>query len=263
MSRSAIFITGAAAGIGRATAQYFAGRGWFVGLYDVDVNGVERLRAQLPPGQACAGTLDVSDGDAFAGALAQFFQEAGGRLDLLFNCAGILTADDFEKIPLARHHAIIDVNFKGLLNGCHAALPYLRQTAGARVINMSSASAFFGTPGFASYSASKCAVKGFTEALNIEWARYGIPVRDVLPLFVGTGMIGDIHAGGSLKRLGVRLQAEDIAVSVWRATHWPRWWPRVHWLPGLQTAATYLLMRLSPVWLNRWVSHTGDNRISR
>ncbi len=253
MSRSAIFITGASAGIGRATAQYFAARGWFVGLYDIDAAGVERLSAQLPPGQACAAALDVSDAAAFASALEQFFKEAGGRLDLLFNCAGILTADDFEKIPLARHHAIVEVNLKGVINGCYAALPYLRQTAGARVINMSSASAFFGAPGFASYSATKCAVKGLTEALNIEWARHGILVRDVLPLFVGTGMIDDIHSDGSLKRMGVRLQPQDIAASVWRAAHWPRWWPRVHWLPGIQTTATYVLMRLSPLWLNRWV----------
>lgn len=198
--------------------------------------------------------MDVSDGAAFAAALEQFFKEAGGRLDLLFNCAGILTADDFDRIPLARHHAIVEVNFKGVINGCYAALPWLRQTAGARVINMSSASAFFGTPGFASYSATKCAVKGLTEALNIEWSRYGIVVRDVLPLFVDTRMIDDIHTVGSLKRLGVRLQPQDVAASVWRAAHWPRWWPRVHWLPGIQTAVTYLLMRLSPLWLNRWVS---------
>jgi len=254
MSRPAIFITGASAGIGRATAEYFAARGWFVGLYDVDAAGVERLRAQLPPGQACAGALDVTDTTAFAAALAQCFNEAGERLDVLFNCAGVLSADDFEAVPLLRHHAIVDVNLKGVINGCHLGLPYLRRTPRAVVINMASASGFFGTPGFASYSATKCAVKGLTEALSAEWARHGVTVRDVLPLFVRTGMLDDIHAGGSLGRLGIHLGAADIAACVWRAAHCPRWWPRVHWLPGLQTRLTYALMRLSPVALNRWVS---------
>src|SRR5688572_25165643 len=102
LSRPAIFITGAAAGIGRATAELFASRGWFVGLYDVNEAGVRQLAQQLGDG-TCSGRLDVTDPAQFAVALAQFWQAAGQRLDLLFNNAGIVAVDAFEKIPLARH----------------------------------------------------------------------------------------------------------------------------------------------------------------
>ncbi len=251
MSRSAIFITGAAAGIGRATAELFAAQGWFVGLYDVADGAVEALRQQLGAERGVAGKLDVSDAGAFAGALQGFFEAAGGRLDLLFNCAGILATGDFESIPLARHQRIVEINLHGVINGCHAALPYLRRTPGARVINMASASAIYGAPAFASYSATKFAVRGLTEALNIEWARHGIRVMDVLPLFVATPMVGNVaNPPASVGRLGIHLSAADVAGMVWRAAHW-RWWPRVHWYPGWQTRAFALVQKCSPAWLNR------------
>ena len=254
MSRPAIFVTGAAAGIGRATAELFASRGWFVGLYDIDDAGVREVAKALPKDAYCTGKLDVTDPAAFASALAQFWRESGQRLDLLFNNAGIVAVDDFEKIPLARHHAIADVNFKGVMNGCHAAADYLKRTPGARVISMSSASAIYGTPAFASYSASKFAVKGFTEALNAEWARFGIVVMDVLPLFVDTPMTRqfEMHPK-SMDTLGMHLNASDIARTVWRAAHW-RLWPRVHWYPSLQGWFLALLNKLTPGWLTRWTT---------
>lgn len=251
MSRPAIFITGAAAGIGRATAELFAERGWFVGLYDVAEGAVQALASQLGAQTTLAGKLDVTDAESFARALAQFFEAAGGRLDLLFNNAGIAAAGEFETLRLERLHALVDVNLKGVVNGCHAALPFLIRTRGARVINMSSASAVYGTPGLAVYSATKFAVKGLTEALDLEWARHRIRVMDLLPLFVATPMVAAIEAPlVSVRRLGVRLSADDIAETVWRAAHW-KLWRRVHWYPGAQTKAMALANKLAPGWLNR------------
>ena len=168
--RKSIFITGAAAGIGRATALRFAAAGWRVGLYDVNQVGLKALVSEIGP-QAVAGRLDVTDGAGFAKALAAFAEPSDGRIDVLFNNAGVLSTGDFESMPLARCYALIDINTKGVVNGCHAALPYLAATKGARVINMASASAIYGTPAFAVYSATNFFVKGLTEALNIEWAR--------------------------------------------------------------------------------------------
>ena len=258
MSRPSIFVTGAASGIGRATAELFAQRGWFVGLYDVNEAGVRELAAQLGPANSCAGPLDVTDPAAFERALAQFWEAAGQRLDLLFNNAGIGTVQDFENVPLARHHAIVDVNFKGVINGCHCALGYLKRTPGARVINTASASAIYGTPALASYSATKFAVKGFTEALNLEWRRHGIVVMDVLPTIVDTPMVSQMLRGlqgtwKSMDVLGVRLSAGDVAATVWRAAHW-RLWPRVHWYPGLQGYVMALAQKLSPGWLSRYTT---------
>lgn len=252
MTRPAIFVTGAAAGIGRATAQLFAGRGWFVGLYDVNEAGVQELRRTLGEANAVAGRLDVTDVAQFEHALAQFFEAAGRRLDVLFNNAGIAATGDFEGIPLARHHAVVDVNVKGVLNGCHLALPYLKRTPGARVISMCSASAIYGAPAFAGYGATKFAVRGLTEALDIEWQRHGIAVRDVMPLFVDTPMVAAFESHPkSMDVLGLRLTAPDLARTVWRAAHWPRWWPKVHFLPGLQTWGTYVMQKLTPLWFNR------------
>lgn len=249
MQLQSIFITGAAAGIGLETARLFHARGWQVGVYDVDARGISRLLDELGE-RASGGVLDVTNADAFAAALAEFFARHG-RLDLLFNNAGIVAVGDFESIAVARHQALVDVNLKGVLNGCMAGLPMLRATPGSRVINMSSASAIYGTPGFASYSATKFAVKGLSEALDIEWARYGIRVMDVLPLFVNTRMVSDLaETPASVRRLGVRLQAADIAGTVWKAAHW-RLWRRVHWYPGAQTYALALANKLAPALLNR------------
>lgn len=258
MSRPAIFITGAAAGIGRATAEKFASEGWFVGLYDIAGGAVEALRAQLGPDQTCGGPLDVTDAAAFSAALAAFWQASGQRLDVMFNCAGILSTGAFAEMPLARHQQIVDINLKGTLNGAHAAFPYLRQTRRsthrACLINMASASAIYGPPAFASYAASKFAVKGLSEALSIEWARDGIRVMDLLPLFVATAMVGSLaQPPPSIGRLGVRLAAADIALAVWRAAHW-RLWPRVHWYPGWQTRVLAWSNKLLPSILNRFLT---------
>lgn len=259
MSRPAIFVTGAASGIGRATAELFASRGWFVGLYDVNEAGVRELAARLGPEAACAGRLDVTDAAQFAAALAQFWEASGRRLDLLFNNAGIVAVSPFEKIPIARHHAIVDVNLKGVINGFHCACDYLKRTPGARVISTCSASAIYGTPNFASYGATKFAVKGLTEALNVEWARHKITVMDVLPLFVDTPMVQQALSdlkGQPLKSmdvLGLTLSAGDVAATVWRAAHW-RLWPRVHWYTGRRTYVMALAQKLTPGWLTRLIT---------
>ncbi|HEX4914071.1 MAG TPA: SDR family oxidoreductase [Vicinamibacterales bacterium] len=249
MTSPAIFITGAAAGIGRATAELFASRGWRVGLYDVDHEAIERLRVELGA-STVSGRLDVTDISAVGHALEDFVAFSGGRLDVMFNNAGILSVGEFETIGVARHHAIVEVNIKGVINGCHAALPHLQRTPGSRVISMSSASAIYGAPAYASYSASKFAVKGLSEALDIEWQRHGIRVMDVLPLFVNTAMVTAIEQPTSVARLGVHLQPRDIAQTVWDAAHW-NGWRRVHWYPGLQSRLLALTNKLAPAWLNR------------
>jgi NAD(P)-dependent dehydrogenase (short-subunit alcohol dehydrogenase family) len=252
MTRPAIFISGAAAGIGRATAERFISEGWFVGLYDVDEGGVRKLAEQFGAQQSVAGKLDTTDPAGFELALAGFFKASGARLDVLFNNAGIAAVDAFENIPLQRHHRVVDVNLKGVINACYAALPYLKQTPGARVISMCSASAIYGAPDFAVYSATKFAVRGLTEALNVEWQRHGILVMDLMPLFVATPMVNQFETRPkSLTSLGTNLTPQDVAAKVWRAATCARWCAPVHWLVGAQTWVTWLLQKVSPSWLNR------------
>ncbi|HUP90617.1 MAG TPA: SDR family oxidoreductase [Solimonas sp.] len=249
--KPAIFITGAAAGIGRATAQLFLEKGWFVGMYDINPEIVMDAALVRTMGNGIAGQLDVTDYPAMQTALAEFTAASAGRLDLMFNNAGIASVEVFEDVPITRQHALIDVNFKGVVNGCNAALPHLKRTPGSRLISMASASAIYGAPSFAVYSATKFAVRGLSEALDIEWSRHGIRVMDVMPLFVNTPMVAQFdRKPKSFDRLGMHLTSEDIARTVWRAAHW-KLWTRVHWYPGLQTKLLALFTKLQPAWLNR------------
>jgi NAD(P)-dependent dehydrogenase (short-subunit alcohol dehydrogenase family) len=247
-----IFITGAAAGIGKATARHFAAQGWFVGLYDVDGPGVDALAAELGSERALAGQLDVTDPRQWERALEAFFARTG-RLDVLLNNAGILASGPFESIPLERQQLIVDINVKGVLNGCYCALPYLRRTPGARVINLASASAIYGQPSLATYSATKFAVRGLTEALDLEWAAHGIKVMDILPLFVQTAMVKDMNAR-SIAKLGVNLTPEEIAATIAEAAAYDSFPPRVHWTVGGSTRLMYALNGLVPDWVTRFIT---------
>nr|WP_297383352.1 SDR family oxidoreductase [uncultured Roseateles sp.] len=251
--RRAIFITGAASGIGRACAELFAQRGWFVGLYDIDVEGAETVAATLGEGNTVVGALDVSDADAWRRALAEFWVKGGERLDLLLNNAGILASGPFETVPLAKHEAMLAVNVLGIINGCHCALPYLRRTPGARVINMASATAIYGQPDLVTYSAAKFAVRGFTEGLELEWSRFGIRVSDIWPSFVKTSMSTDFEQLPSARSLGIRLTPADVAAAVWACATSKSRIPKTHWTVGLQAGLLALATRLAPPALSRLV----------
>jgi NAD(P)-dependent dehydrogenase (short-subunit alcohol dehydrogenase family) len=216
MSKKAIFITGAASGIGRATALLFAKQGYFPGLFDLNESGLEALHREIGEDRACHQHLDVTEPDSIRAAMAFFADRTDGRIDVLFNCAGILRTGPFEEISLETHLQVIDVNARGVLSCCHLALPYLLAADDPCVVNACSASALHGVPGFASYSASKFFVRGLTEALNIEWQHHGIRVVDVMPSFVNTPMARDNHHP-MMDRQGVDLGPEEVAEVVAKA----------------------------------------------
>lgn len=212
-----ILVTGAAAGIGQATARLFYKQGWRVGLLDIDEPALRTLAGEL--GEHCwYRAVDVTDYAAVKSAIDDFAGNFGRRLELLFNSAGVLRMGAFEDLSPEEHSRTYRINVEGLVHCTHAAFPWLRDTNNARVINMSSASALYGIPELASYSSSKFAVRGLTEALNIEWQRHGIDVVDIMPPFVNTGMVtGQTHRPAIVERMGVKLQAADIAEAVWKA----------------------------------------------
>src|SRR5690242_7319342 len=100
MSARTVFITGGAAGIGRRTALSFAAKGWTVGAYDIDEDGLRSLAEEARPlgGEVVTGRLDVTDAEAFEKAVTSFTEQTGGRLDVLVNNAGILLGGSFEDI---------------------------------------------------------------------------------------------------------------------------------------------------------------------
>lgn len=252
-----VFITGAAAGIGRATAVVFAERGYRVGAYDVDVEGLANLREEVVSrgGDVAIGALDVTDAEQWSRQLAEFTGPAR-RLDVLINNAGVLSHGRFEQIPLETQRRIIEVNVTGTLTGLHTAFPYLRDTRAAQVVNLCSASAIYGQPELATYSASKFAVRGLTEALELEWRRYGIRVIAMWPLFVQTAMVDGMETN-STKRLGIHLSSEDVAREIYDATHSTRTrLPKVHFPVGRQTKILAGLAQVSPNWAARFLNKT-------
>ena len=250
-----LFVTGAARGIGLAIVRKFAAAGYSVGAVDVDEAGLATLKDEAAHHgwSVWTSVMDVTDIGAWQRALSEFVATADGRLDILVNNAGLLASGEFADIPAARHKQQVDVNVTGVMFGCHAAFGYLRDTAGARVLNMCSASAIYGQAELASYSATKFAVRGLTEALEIEWRTHDIAVMALWPLFVDTALLAGVKTG-STESLGVHLTVDDVADAAWRALHRRSRLPKVHVPVGGQTKFAYYLSQLSPVWATRLVN---------
>jgi NAD(P)-dependent dehydrogenase (short-subunit alcohol dehydrogenase family) len=216
--RKAIFITGAASGIGRATARLFAREGWFVGATDRNEADLARLQAEL--GDGFFRALDVTDHAAFRQALGDFTAAAGGRLDIMHNNAGIVAEGAFADMAWEKIAAIVNINFISVLFGIQAALPALRATPGSLCFTTSSSSAIFGMGGLAVYSATKHAVRGLTEALAVELKAAGVRVADALPGLVDTGMMPpERKAAVPVEGMWRLVQPEAVAEAVWTAYH--------------------------------------------
>lgn len=242
MSRSQVFISGGARGIGLAIARRFIDAGWRVGIGDQDPATLEEALALL--GTAAWGCpMDVRNAADWSQALQGFLGD-DGALDLLVNNAGVLAAGRFEAIERDQHRRLVEINIQGVVNGCHVAFPWLRRAPAARVINLASASAIYGQPRIATYSASKFFVRGLTEALNLEWADYGIAVSALWPIFVNTAMVQGAPEMTAAKRLGVHLQPSDVAEVAYRTATQRR--PPVHVPIGFQTRAMRWLIRGVP-----------------
>jgi short-subunit dehydrogenase len=146
-----------------------------------------------------------------------------------------------ETISLEHKHLLVDVNAKGVVHVVDAAFPFLKATPGAHVVAMSSTSAEYGTPHHAVYSATKFFVRGYTEALNLEYAAHGIQVSAIYVAYVKTGMVLDAPVkAASVERLGVKVEPRQVAEHVWRAVHGTR----SHWRVGFDAKMLHAATRL-------------------
>lgn len=204
------FVTGAAAGIGRATAERLADEG--AGLYLVDLarDGLdETAKLCAERGAEVAQDLcDISDEEqvrANVGACVERF----GRLDVLVNVAGILLLEHFEKIPVEKFRKVLEVNLVGTFLVCQAALPHLRESGGS-IVNTSSTSALAGMPYGAAYGSSKGGVSALTRTLAVEFARQGVRCNAVVPGSIRTAMGSGKHLPeGADMQLVLRAMALD------------------------------------------------------
>lgn len=238
-----IFITGAAGGFGRAAARLFAERDYFVGLFDVNEEGLAEIAGELGPERCCARKLDVTDEADCRAALAFFTERTQGHLRVLLNNAGIIRVGAFDALSLEDHHKIIDVNLRGPLNLTYLALPYLKATPGAHVINMASAGALHGSPELVSYCLTKRALLSFTESLDIGLREHDIRVSDISPMYARTAMVLDYHQDyRALDVETVRLTPEQVATAIYQTTRDLR--PRRY--VGLDTKAFAFFGRFMP-----------------
>ncbi|MDE1172547.1 MAG: SDR family oxidoreductase [Parvibaculaceae bacterium] len=218
--RQSIFITGAASGMGRETARLFNAKGWFVGGYDVNEEGLKSLEAELGAENCITSKLDVTSKADYDKTIAAFGAVTDGKLDLLYNNAGIGRGGLFEQMPFEDILAVVQVNFVGVLNGIYAALPLLKATKNSLCFTTSSSSATYGMPGIAVYSATKHAVKGLTEALSIEFRLIGVRAADVLPGLIDTPILPPGAAANAPKEgLFRAIPPVEVAKVVWEAYH--------------------------------------------
>jgi NAD(P)-dependent dehydrogenase (short-subunit alcohol dehydrogenase family) len=216
--RKSIFVTGAASGMGREVARLFQEKGWFVGAFDVNADGLEALKAELGAENGLYRRLDVSDRADYQAAIAAFGAATGGTMDILHNNAGVGRFHPFATQPFEEVMKIVNTNFVGVLIGIHEALPLLKKTPGALCFTTSSSSATFGMPNIAVYSATKHAVKGLTESLSVEFKAFGIKVADTLPGLIDTAMMSRESVAAATKTGMFRaIHPIEIAKVVWEA----------------------------------------------
>lgn len=222
--RKAIFITGGASGLGREVSRYFAGKGWFVGIADIDEAGMAGTAAMLPEGQSSIHRLDVTDREQWKKAVADFAALTDGTIDVLFNNAGIGNGGPIQDMTDADIDRMIAINLTGVINGVRAGFPYLKR--GSCVLNTSSAAGIYGVAGLSVYSATKFAVRGLTESYDIEWRELGIKSRSLMPGFIDTNIIGNIEPGSNqtgkerLEAAGIPVSpVEIIGPAAWQAVH--------------------------------------------
>ncbi|MCS6822315.1 MAG: SDR family oxidoreductase [Microscillaceae bacterium] len=213
-----IFITGIANGIGKATALLFAQKGWLVSGVDLDEQALQKLRTELASKALFIQKADICNETEMQAVFNSLAQQTSHQLNVLVNNAGILRMGFFENIPLAEQKRMIEVNFWGMVNTTYWALPLLKNTPHAQIINLSSASAIYGVPEFCVYAATKHAVRGFTEGLEIEFSRLNIQVSDIMPPFVNTDMLNKApYKAWAVEKMGIHIQPHEIAQKIWHA----------------------------------------------
>lgn len=190
-----VIVTGAASGIGKATAARLAAEGAKVLASDItadalDASVAEATAGAAPGGEVVAHVADISDEAQAAGTIAAAV-ERWGRLDALCNIAGMLKTVRTHECDLDTWNRVINVNLTGTFLMCRAALPHLMESRGA-IVNAASTSSFFGHPWMAAYASSKGAIAALTHTLAVEYCKEGVRVNAIAPGSVTSGITNNV-----------------------------------------------------------------------
>jgi NAD(P)-dependent dehydrogenase (short-subunit alcohol dehydrogenase family) len=185
-----VVITGAASGFGRALALTFARKGCRIGIADIDLEGAEEtLRmVERAGGSGEVYELDVRVLNDWEVMTGHFFNDWGG-VDVIVNNAGVVSVGHVGDITAENWGWIFDINFWGMVYGCHAFVPRMKAQGGGHIINVASAGGLLCMQEMAPYNTSKAAVVALSETLRSELAPFKIGVTVACPMFFNTHLI--------------------------------------------------------------------------
>jgi len=216
-------VTGGASGIGRALAEELSRRGALVVVADINAAGAQRVAEAIAArgGHAVATHVDVRDAGRVR-ALVDETARSHGRLDFMFNNAGIGARGEVRDLTLDQWRTVIDINLMGVIYGATAAYAVMLRQRSGHIVNIASMAGLIASPGLAPYATAKSAVVGLSAALRAEGEGLGVRVSVVCPGFVDTAIFENsigVEAEKSelLKRLPLRLvPVEDAARAILR-----------------------------------------------
>src|ERR1700761_7516791 len=205
-----VIVTGAASGIGEATARRFSAEGAAVVLVDRQREALEKVAGELPRDRTLAHVADVSEPLAINDMMESTVQRFG-RLDVLVNNAGVHEGGDPAEITDEQWRKVMATDADGVFFGCRAAIPHLEKTKGS-IVNTASVSGTGGDWAMSPYNAAKGAVVNLTRALALDLGKKGIRVNSVCPSLTRTGMTEDMMQDKGFSAVGAlqRRQPDEI-----------------------------------------------------
>jgi short-subunit dehydrogenase len=243
-----VVITGAARGIGYATAQALLARGARVVIGDRDIDVLENAVAGISSlGSVSGHPLDVTDKESFAAFLDKARADGDGHIDVLINNAGVMPVGHFLDQPAQAIRSSIEVNIYGVLTGCQLVLPEMVKRRSGHIVNIASMAGIVAVPGQIVYAGTKFAVVGLSSAMADEFAPHGVNVTAVLPTFTNTELI----AGTSPSAAQKPVEPAEIAAAIVKVLDKPKSVASVPSWGRSFAALTTLLPDRGRRWLNK------------
>lgn len=243
-------ITGAGSGLGRALSLALAERGCQVGVVDLDLGRAQETLSLVESrgGRGIAVRADVSDPESVRHLAERFFGE-WERVDLLVNNAGVVVTGFVGDIPLENWHWQFDVNFWGVLYGCHFFIPGMRRQGGGHILNVASSAGLLNLLEMGPYNATKAAVVSLSETLRAELAPAGIRVTVLCPMFFNTRLLESMRYTDEFEKRfaqtafeNARMSAEEVAEKALRAVEKER----LYCIPQFSGRLYWALKRAAP-----------------
>lgn len=243
-----IAITGAASGLGRATALRFAREGWSVCIADINLTRATEVAGEVEDagGKAIVFECNIAKTEDFQ-ALAQHLEHVWDGIDILVNNAGISSAGSLQESTYDEWQRLLDINLMGVVRGCKVFTPILARQGQAHIVNVASFAGIACAPGMVTYNVAKAGVISLSESLRHELSADNIDISVVCPAFFPTNLMESMNKEDTkalvnklMKRSGVT--AEDVADHIYRGVASREFMLITHKDARLQ----YQMKRLSP-----------------